>query len=93
MEDESPHAEPMTFHEWAFLGTMFSGYALAVDLLLLGGNELNEFLMSPIGIKEHPPEPGIVVQYAQMAFWPLLISFAILWALMKLTKARDKTKV
>jgi hypothetical protein len=92
MEDEPPQPEPLTFHEWTFLGTMFSGYALAIDVFVLGGNEINDFLMSPIGIKEHPPEPGMVVQYAQMAFWPLVISFAILWALMKLTEIRDKTK-
>ena len=44
--------------------------ASALDIL----NGLDNFLHAPIGIKDNPPEPGIVVQLAQLTWIPLLLS-------------------
>jgi hypothetical protein len=56
--------------------------AIASASIILNG--LDNFLHAPIGIKDNPPEPGIVVQLAQLAWIPLLLSvllFGILRAM------------
>ena len=54
----------------------------AVALLLVAlpvvVNIIGDFLHAPIGIKDNPPEPTLVVQYAQLAFVPLAAAFIAL---------------
>ena len=38
---------------------------LAIALLAIFANSLDDFLHAPIGIKDDPPEPGLIVQFAQ----------------------------
>ena len=55
-------------------------------VIVVSLNWLSDFLHAPLGIKDHPPEPGIVVQCADLAFWPVGISYVILRVLRTLTK-------
>jgi hypothetical protein len=48
---------------------------LATFLVVL--NWLDDFLHAPIGIKDYPPEPGALVQIAQLAWIPLLFVVAL----------------
>lgn len=41
-------------------------------------NWLDIFLHAPIGIKDNPPEPGVLVTFAQMAFWPVFACCVVL---------------
>lgn len=50
-------------------------FALAIFLLTL--NWLDDFLHAPIGIKDNPPEPGILVQTASLVWIPLLLTVVL----------------
>jgi hypothetical protein len=47
-------------------------FLIAIASLLSLMNGLDDFLHAPIGIKDHPPEPGALVQMADAAWLPLL---------------------
>lgn len=48
--------------------------AFACDFL----NGLDNFLHAPIGIKDNPPEPGFIVELAQLLWWPLILTTMLL---------------
>jgi hypothetical protein len=50
-------------------------FVLATFLVVL--NWLDDFLHAPIGIKDYPPEPGVLVQAAQLAWAPLLLTVGL----------------
>ena len=50
-------------------------FVLAMFLVVL--NWLDDFLHAPIGIKDYPPEPGALVQIAQLSWMPLLCAVAL----------------
>jgi hypothetical protein len=49
-------------------------------------NWIDDFLHAPIGIKDNPPQPGAVVQFAQLALRPLTVCFLALAFLGLLTE-------
>jgi hypothetical protein len=55
-----------------FFYISFSLLIVATASVIL--NWLDDFLHAPIGIKDYPPEPGLVVQIAQLAWIPLVLS-------------------
>lgn len=52
---------------WGLCLFLLCWLALAISI-----NWLGDFLHAPIGIKDNPPAPGIFVQLAQVAFYPVL---------------------
>jgi hypothetical protein len=53
--------------------------SFATVLVIL--NSLDDFLHAPIGIKDNPPEPGLLVQGAELAWFPLLLVMGLFAAL------------
>ena len=60
----------------AFLYISICLFAIATALVVL--NWLDDFLHAPIGIKDYPPEPGLIVLFAKLAFIPLVLSVLLL---------------
>jgi len=50
--------------------------------LLSGLEALSNFLVAPIGFKAHPPEPGLLVRYAQLAVYPAASAMTLLGILL-----------
>ena len=69
-----------------------SGLALGFIVLLIVSNGISDFLRAPIGIKDNPPDPELLIQYARLALNPVALAFALLWAL-KTAAARYSTKL
>jgi hypothetical protein len=76
----SPNQEDssISLHEWISVLCWVSGFLLAWILVAICANWLGDFLHAPLGIKDNPPEPGILVQYAQLAVYPVTACFIAL---------------
>jgi hypothetical protein len=67
---------------------LFLLLASATALVVL--NWLDDFLHAPIGIKDYPPEPGMIVQLANLAWLPLLV-ILLIFALLSFMSSFAKT--
>lgn len=72
----------MSLHDWVSLLCWLFGFLLAWIVLAIFANGLGDFLHAPIGIKDNPPEPGIVIQFARIACYPVVACFIALRVLM-----------
>lgn len=72
---------PFTPHDLIRRALQLSSFALGFVILVIIGNGLGDFLIAPIGIKENPPVPGGLVQFARAANGPVLFCFFVLYIL------------
>jgi len=76
---ESPKTTRKEVYEWVCFIRIIFGYLSILAGLIDFQNDLVNFLHAPIGVKDHPPEPMALVQFARLAFWPVLILYGALW--------------
>lgn len=88
---QTPAAKVFSLYDWVFLGWCLSIFLLFLIVVGVGGNWLHDFLLSPIGIKENPPEPGIAIQIEKIAVIPVSIVFTILCVLKLWMEDRGQT--
>lgn len=67
----------LTARDWVAIAWGLTGFLLVIILLAILENWIINFLHAPIGIKDNPPEPSIMVQIAQFTSWPIGICFGV----------------
>jgi hypothetical protein len=98
MENKTPQQQeegPGFFHSLVVVGWGLSCFVLFPTVICVVANWVDDFLHAPLGIKDNPPEPGVIVQFAQIAFWPVVIAFAVLgiWKVVLDERAKQKKRV
>jgi hypothetical protein len=68
----------MSLHERVSVLCWLSRFFLILIVIVVCINWLGDFLHAPLGIKDNPPEPGPLVQFAQVAIFPALICYFVL---------------
>jgi hypothetical protein len=68
-------ASGSTPHSRIVFAWHLSGLVLLLLTLVVAGNAVSNFLHAPIGIKDNPPDPELLVQFARIAIYPVGILF------------------
>ena len=76
-----------SFRERVDVALVISGFFLVLITLSIVSNGVFNFLRAPIGIKDNSPDPGLLVRFAQLAFYPVGTAFALLFVVKKASES------